>query len=183
MFRGEFAGCRVLSPIKKRCFESEKLINFRGFSGRLPDSSLANDRNGVRFTASMKFASPVVWVLLAAVGLGCTSSQNTNLTPRSATPSPEANYLFETTFRTHRRGVQPENVKAWVVMGLNLYPMQPVPNTENRFEALLPLPTDRSVLRYRYKFQFTYPGVLDNNINSTMSPEYELQVNSGAKRN
>ena len=166
MFRGEFAGCRVLSPIKKRCFESEKPINFRGFSGRLPDSSLANDRNGVRFT-----------------GLGCTSSQNTNLTPRSATPSPEANYLFETTFRTHRRGVQPENVKAWVVMGLNLYPMQPVPNTENRFEALLPLPTDRSVLRYRYKFQFTYPGVLDNNINSTMSPEYELQVNSGAKRN
>jgi len=98
------------------------------------------------------------------------------LTPRSATPSPDANYMFETTFRTHRRGVQPENVKAWVVVGLNLYPMQPVPNTENRFEALLPLPTDRSVLRYRYKFQFTYPGVLDNKINSTMSPEYELQM-------
>ena len=83
----------------------------------------------------MKSASPVVWVLLAALGLGCASSQNTNLTSRSAAPSPEANYLFETTFRTHRRGVQPENVKAWVVVGLNLYPMQPVPNTENRFEA------------------------------------------------
>lgn len=131
----------------------------------------------------MKSASPVVWGLLAALGLGCASSQNTNLTPRSATPSAEANYLFETTFRTHRRGVQPENVKAWVVMGLNLYPMQPVPNTENRFEALLPLPTDRSVLRYRYKFQFTYPGVLDNKINSTMSPEYELQVKSGPAGN
>lgn len=145
-------------------------------NSRLHDSSLANPWAGVPFTASMKFASPAVWVLLAALGLGCTGSRNTNLTPRSATPSPDANYLFETTFRTHRRGVQPENVKAWVVVGLNLYPMQPVPNTENRFEALLPLPTDRSVLRYRYKFQFTYPGVLDNKINSTMSPEYELQM-------
>ncbi|MEY4692690.1 MAG: hypothetical protein RIT19_3015 [Verrucomicrobiota bacterium] len=130
----------------------------------------------------MKFASTAVWVLLAVLGLGCASSQNTNLTPRSAAPTPEATYLFETTFRTHRRGVQPENVKAWVVMGLNLYPMQPVPNTENRFEALLPLPTDRPVLRYRYKFEFTYPGVLDNKANSTMSPEYELQVNAASAR-
>ena len=56
-------------------------------------------------------------------------------------------------------------------------------HTENRFEALLPLPTDRSVLRYRYKFEFTYPGVLDNKINSTMSPEYELQLGPGAARN
>ena len=31
MFPGEFAGCRVLSPIKKRCFESKKPINFWGF--------------------------------------------------------------------------------------------------------------------------------------------------------
>lgn len=131
----------------------------------------------------MKFASPAVWVLLAALGLGCTGSRNTNLTPRSPAPSTDATYLFETTFRTHRRGVQPEHVKAWVVMGLNLYPMQAVPNTENRFEALLPLPTDRSVLRYRYKFEFTYPGVLDNKINSTMSPEYELQLGQGAARN
>ena len=130
----------------------------------------------------MKFASTAVWVLLAVLGLGCASSQNTNLTPRSAAPTPEATYLFETTFRTHRRGVQPEKVKAWVVMGLNLYPMQPVPNTENRFEALLPLPTDRPVLRYRYKFEFTYPGVLDNKANSTMSPEYELQVNAASAR-
>ncbi len=145
---------------------------------RLRDSPLANAWAGVPFTAPMKFASPAVWVLLAALGLGCTGSRNTNLTPRSAAPSPDANYLFETTFQTHRRGVQPENVKAWVVVGLNLYPMQPVPNTENRFEALLPLPTDRPVLRYRYKFQFTYPGVLDNKINSTMSPEYELQTKS-----
>jgi hypothetical protein len=158
-------------------------MEIKGASDRLLDSSLANPRDGMPFTASMKSASPVVWVLLATLGLGCASSQNTNLTSRSPAPSPEANYLFETTFRTHRRGVQPENVKAWVVMGLSLYPMQPVPNTENRFEALLPLPTDRSVLRYRYKFQFTYPGVLDNNINSTMSPEYELQVKSGAALN
>jgi hypothetical protein len=131
----------------------------------------------------MKFASPAVWVLLAALGLGCAGSRNTNLTPRSPAPSTDATYLFETTFRTHRRGVQPEHVKAWVVVGLNLYPMQAVPNTENRFEALLPLPTDRSVLRYRYKFEFTYPGVLDNKINSTMSPEYELQLGPGAARN
>lgn len=130
----------------------------------------------------MKFASPAVWVLFAVLGLGCTGSRNTNLTPRTAAPSAEASYLFETTFRTQRRGVNPENVKAWVVIGLNLYPMQPVPNTVNRFEALVPLPTDRPVVRYRYKFEFLYPGVLDNKVNSTMSPEYELQSPAAARR-
>lgn len=130
----------------------------------------------------MKFITPAAWVLLALLGLGCTSSRNTNLTPRSPEASAESTYLFETTFGTQRRGVTPEKVKAWVVIGLNLYPMQPVPNTVNRFEALLPLPTDREVLRYRYKFEFLYPGVLDNKINSTMSPEYELQVPRGPRR-
>jgi hypothetical protein len=38
------------------------------------------------------------------------------------------------------------------------------------------------VLRYRYKFEFSYPGVLDNKINSTMSPEYELRVTSASAR-
>jgi hypothetical protein len=76
--------------------------------------------------------------------------------------------------------VSPANVKAWVVIGLNLYPMQPVPNTVDRFEALLPLPTDRSVVRYRYKFEFLYPEVRENRINSTLSPEYELRVSQGS---
>jgi len=128
----------------------------------------------------MKFASPAVWVLLAALGLGCTGSRNTNLSPTTAVAPTGATHLFETTCRTQRRGVSPANVKAWVVIGLNLYPMQPVPNTVDRFEALLPLPTDRSVVRYRYKFEFLYPEVRENRINSTLSPEYELRVSQGS---
>lgn len=130
----------------------------------------------------MKHVSHALWVMFAAVlSLGCTGSRNTNLSPRTATTAAESTHLFETTFQTHRRGVPPENVKAWVVIGLALYPMQPVPNAVNRFEALLPLPADRPVLRYRYKFEFLYPGVLDNRINSTMSPEYELTIPQASK--
>jgi hypothetical protein len=35
-------------------------------------------------------------------------------------------------------------------------------------------------VRYRYKFEFLYPEVRENRINSTLSPEYELRVSQGS---
>jgi hypothetical protein len=113
-------------------------------------------------------------LLLTLLGMGCTGSMNTNLTPRSLPAAPDSHYLFETSFETRRRAVDPASVKAWVLLDLTLYPMQRVPNTENRFEALVPLPPGRNNVPYRYKFEFAYPGTLSKLVNSTSSQEYSL---------
>lgn len=121
-------------------------------------------------------AAAVSALLLALAGVGCTGSLNTNLTPRDLPAAPDSSYLFETTFDSRRRGVDPASVKAWVMIDLTLYPMQRVPNTDNRFEALVPLPAGRSNIPYRYKFEFAYPGTPSREVNSTWSQEYRLVV-------
>jgi hypothetical protein len=120
------------------------------------------------------FFAVVPAVLLALAGTGCTGSRNTNLTPRDLPAAPDSSYLFETSFDSHRRGVDPASVKAWVMLDLALYPMQRVPNTDSRFEALVPLPLGRNNIPYRYKFEFAYPGTLNRQFNSTWSQEYRL---------
>jgi hypothetical protein len=120
------------------------------------------------------FFAVVPAALLALAGAGCTGSLNTNLTPRDLPAAPDSSYLFETSFDSRRRGVDPASVKAWVMIDLTLYPMQRVPNTDNRFEALVPLPRSRTNIPYKYKFEFGYPGTLDRQVNSTWSQEYRL---------
>jgi hypothetical protein len=125
----------------------------------------------------MKMALALVGAaLLAAVGAGCAGSRNTNLTPRTLPATPESSYLFETTFDSRRRGVDPASAKAWVMLGQELYPMQRVPNTENRFEALVPLPPGQTYWPYKYKFEYEYPSTLSRERNSTWSQEYRLVV-------
>jgi hypothetical protein len=119
----------------------------------------------------------MVAVCLAAGGIaGCTGSKNVNLTPRRLPATASSTYLFETTFDTRRRGADPESVIAWVDVDATLYPMNRVPNTVNRFEAMVPLPPGKTYVPYKYKFEFAYPGVRDRQRNSTWSPEYRLIV-------
>lgn len=131
----------------------------------------------MRITGRMKFVQTAVCVALVAIaGAGCAVSRNTNLTPRSLPMAVDSSYLFETTFTSDRRGVDPESVKAWVMIDLQLYPMQRVPNTENRFEALIPLPPDRNIVRYNYKFEYVYAGTSARLFDSKISPEYTLAI-------
>jgi hypothetical protein len=131
----------------------------------------------MRISGRMKFVQTAVCVALVAIaGAGCAGSRNTNLTPRSLPVATDSSYLFETTFTSDRRGVYPESVKAWVMIDLQLYPMQRVPNTENRFEALIPLPRDRNVVRYNYKFEYAYAGTAVRLYDSKLSPEYTLVI-------
>ena len=116
-------------------------------------------------------------VLLAGCsGLSTTKASNTNLTPRQIPLNANSTYLFETTFDSIRRGVDPTSVKAWVMIDTQLYPMARVPNTANRFEALVPLPPGRTNVPYKYKFEFAYPGIRYREVNSDWSPEYRLVI-------
>ncbi len=128
-----------------------------------------------RFAATFLTATAAL-MLAGCAEISTTKASNTNLTPRTIPADAGSNYLFETTFDSIRRNVDPASVKAWVMIEAQLYPMSRVPNTLNRFEALVPLPPGKSYLVYRYKFEFGYPGLGTKEVNSDWSPEYRMVV-------
>jgi hypothetical protein len=129
----------------------------------------------------MKDAFAAILMAATVVLAGCaevstTKVSNTNLTPRTIPTDAGSTYLFETTFESIRRSVDPSSVKAWVMLETQLYPMARVPNTLDRFEALVPLPPGKTYLVYKYKFEFSYPGLGTHEVNSDWSQEYRMVV-------
>jgi len=112
--------------------------------------------------------------LLAGLSLaGCVPGY-VNLTP-GLQPRNEAHvYPFEVQWSTIRRGANSREVRAYVMVADQLYPMTRVPNTVNRFEGLVPLPPGKTHIPYRYKFDYHYPMLPDRVESSDWSPEYLL---------
>jgi hypothetical protein len=122
---------------------------------------------------------PFAVLSLATVLLaGCVSSDVSNLTPRTLPASVSRSYPFEVTWDSKRRGVSSDDVKAYVMVDQVLYPMNRVPNTENRWEARVPLPEGKTYVPYKFKFDYTYPGVTSRFLQSEWSGEYRLVVSA-----
>ncbi|HTH48845.1 MAG TPA: hypothetical protein VMB21_15130, partial [Candidatus Limnocylindria bacterium] len=85
-------------------------------------------------------------------------------------------YPFEVQWNSPRRGANNANVSATVVVGTNSFPMTRVPNTVNRWESHVALPTGQSVVPYYFKFDYDYPGLPKRIEASDRSPEYTLTV-------
>ena len=118
------------------------------------------------------------FVALVAVGLivaGCTPT-SLNLTPSHAPASTNGFYAFEVQWDSPRRGANSPEVKAYVVIETNLYPMTRIANTPNRWEALAPLPPGRSYVPYHYKFDYQYPELRQKALASDLSEEYHIVV-------
>ena len=121
---------------------------------------------------------PATAVTLMAVWLaaGCTSN-TTNLTPRTGPAQPDSIYSFEVQWESPRRGSTAAKSAAYVMVGSRLFPMSLVPNSQNRWEAAVPLPQGETYVPYKYKFDFWYPGLGRGVLtNSEWSPEYRLVV-------
>jgi len=110
-------------------------------------------------------------VLLA----GCAPTY-TNLTPRNAVRTSADVYHFEVQWDTSRRGVNGPDVRGYVVISENLYPMQRIGGTTDRWEADAPVPRDQPVVPYRYKFDYTYPTLTQRLPDSAFSPPYFLNM-------
>jgi hypothetical protein len=118
------------------------------------------------------------WLGSAALVLaaaGCSTTSVTNLTPGTLPRNPDGLYPFEASWDSTRRGVG-TNVHAYVVIETNLYPMMHVPLTRDRWEAQVPIKGDASYVPYRFKFDFGYPGVGVQLLNSDLSPSYRLTI-------
>lgn len=115
-------------------------------------------------------------ILTAVTLVGCAPTSVSNLTPRTVPPNPSRTYPFETSWDSSWRGLKYEDVKAWVVIDGTLYPMTRVPVAVNRWEALVPIPEGRTYVPYKYRFDYSIPGVTGRKPMSEWSPEYRLVV-------
>lgn len=117
----------------------------------------------------------VLVALLAVVAVGC-SPKYVNLTSRRIPRVTESVYPFEVQWDSPRRSGSKAEVKAYVVVDTQVFPMTRIANTENRWEAQVPLPADKTFITYRFKFDYDYLGTTGTVHASDRSPEYYIIV-------
>jgi hypothetical protein len=121
----------------------------------------------------MKSLPLAVLLLLAA---GCSTTSITNLTPRQLPRSNNDLYRFEASWKSRQQTLRKESLKAYVVIGTELYLMKPTPVVANHWETFVPVPADTDVVNYRYKFDFDYNSIPQRRSNSKMSRPYQLKL-------
>lgn len=114
-------------------------------------------------------------LMLSALLTGCTSI--TNLTASHCARDPSGYYRLEAAWSSHRQAVRPGSIKPLVVLsGYDIYPMTPVPLVQDRWEAFVPIPADKDMIIYHYKFDWMENGIGGPRPNSLLSRDYELRI-------
>ncbi len=145
------------------------------FSLRLSNPTLQGKKAYVTLAGRMLIIKKMLPLLLLTVSLtGCVSI--TNLTPSNMTRSDNGLYPFEAAWNSNQQSLRKDSIKAYVIIDINSYPMQPTPIVENRWETLVPVPADKKYVTYRYKFDYEYNGVPTRRTNSKLSPSYQLEI-------
>ena len=118
-------------------------------------------------------------LLLVGLATGCASTFS-NLTPKSQPRNANHLYPVEVAFHSRQQSLLWETIQPFVNVGTEFYPMRPTLLMANRWEALVPVPAGKSVVQYRYKFEFKYNAVgqLPQN-DSALSPNYTLRITDG----
>jgi hypothetical protein len=116
-------------------------------------------------------------LLLPALLTGCSSI--TNLTPSRYPRDPSGVYRFEAQWRSNRQAIREDSFKPLVVINDDTYPMQPVPLVQDRWEALVPVPADKDVIHYHFKFDYMINAISQPRADSLMSQDYRLKIDEG----
>jgi len=117
-------------------------------------------------------------VMLVVIA-GCTAPTVTNLTPSRLPKKENGQYAFEVLWDSRQQSLVKDSMKAYVVVGFDQYEMQRVPRLTNRWETLVPIPTDKNVVTYHYKFDYDYRAIPDRRSDSKISKYYQLQIQEG----
>lgn len=124
---------------------------------------------------AVKGLKPCATALLTGLLAGC-APHYVNLTPNFFPRAASHDYPFEVEWQTRRTGANNPDVRAYVIIDQQFFPLQRVPQTENRFAGHAPIPADRYIVPYRYKFDYFYPGMPGKVVSSDLSPEYRLTL-------
>ena len=105
---------------------------------------------------------------------GCTTSAITNLTPSRLPRKDNGQYQFTVEWTSRQQSLVRDSIKAFVIVGLDQYPMERTPLLTNRWETLVPVPADQDIVTYRYKFDYEYRGFPTHELDSKLSRYYQL---------
>ncbi len=114
---------------------------------------------------------PVVFL-----AVGCASSRVVNLTPTQLERNESGLYPVEAAWVSRDATIRKETLEPKVMVGLESYPMRPVPVVKDRWETLVPVPASKDSIRYRFKFDYEYNAIPVPRKNSKLSPEYKLTI-------
>lgn len=117
----------------------------------------------------------LVLVLLPLVLAGCQTSV-TNLSPQQTWRNASGQYELSVKWESSQQTIRKETIQPFVMIGTELYPMQPTPKVKNRWDTLVPVPADKDILNYRYKFMYEYNAFGPARSNSVLSRSYQLKV-------
>lgn len=129
----------------------------------------------------MTIAKLIALTACAVVLTGCTTTTVTNLTPSRQPRNSAGLYPFEVAFDTNQQSVKEETLTPYVLIGLQSYPMKPAPVLKNRWETLIPIPPDQTVVHYRYKFDYEYLSIPQRRSSSKLSVPYRLEIVDAGK--
>jgi hypothetical protein len=86
-------------------------------------------------------------------------------------------YPIEAAVTTSQQSLRWSSIKPNVVVAKEFYPMKATPMMTNRWETLIPVPDNVSVLYYRFKFDYQYNAFgSPPRADSKLSPVYRLQI-------
>lgn len=102
-----------------------------------------------------------------------------NLTPRTVEPTKADVYRFEVQWDTPRRGANGPDVRAYVMIDEALHPLERMVGTKDRWEGNVPVPSDKPVVSYRYKFEYSYPTLMGRSPENEVSLPYFLDLQRG----
>ena len=115
-------------------------------------------------------------LLLPWLLVGCATPTITNLTPSRLPRKDNAQYPFSVEWDSRQQSLVKDSIRAYVVIGLDQFPMQRTPMLTNRWETLVPVPADQRVVTYRYKFDYEYRGFPNRQLDSKLSKYYQLFI-------
>jgi len=116
-------------------------------------------------------------LLLAPLLLAGCATTFTNLTPQQQVRNANNLYPVEVAFTTRQQSLRWESIQPYVNVGSEFYPMRQTLRMSNRWEGLVPVPAGKSMVQYRYKFEFKYNAMgLPPQNDSAISPEYTLRL-------
>jgi hypothetical protein len=114
--------------------------------------------------------------LLCLFFTGCASTSLTNLTPRQQTRNPNGLYPVEVMWNSQQATVVTNTIKGFVVVGENAYPMQRSPMLANRWETVLPVPADKEMVNYRFRFDYEYVQIPTRRGGNVWSAPFQMQI-------
>ena len=122
----------------------------------------------------MEIAKKLFFLAMPLLVAGCSSI--TNLTPTQLPRNSSGLYPVEAEWKSRQQAIRNETIEPRVVIGLESYPMTPVPLVSNRWETVIPVPANQKAVYYQFKFDYLYNAFPKPRKDSKLSREYKLEI-------